>query len=123
MFKKILPSLPEENSFEFLILKNKKNIAQIINSIDFTNIENSYIAEELNTSIEALCSKIAAFGLDNDIYSKFEMLELESDSFKILLTKISSLDSSDSRTIKDLIAVLETIEFNINPEKKVSFPL
>ena len=113
LFKKILPSLPEENSFEFLILKNKKNIDQIINSIDFANIGNSYIAQELNTSIEALCSKIAAFGLDNDIYSKFELLELESDSFKILLTKISSLDSSDSRTIKDLISVLETIEFNI----------
>ena len=113
VFKKILPSIPEEGSFEFFLLKNQKNIDYIISSIDFTIIEKSYISKELNTSIKALCTKIAAFGLDNDIYSKFKLLELESDSFETLLTEIITLESRDSLKIKDLISLLETIENNI----------
>ena len=113
VFKKILPSIPEEGSFEFFLLKNQKNIDYIISSIDFTIIEKSFISKELNTSIKALCTKIAAFGLDNDIYSKFKLLELESDSFETLLTEIITLESRDSHKIKDLISLLEPIENNI----------
>jgi len=114
VFIKILPSLPEEGSFEFFIIKNKKELDVIINSIDFQNIERSYIAEELNVSIKALCSKISAFGLDNNIYSKFRFLELESDSFEALLTEINTLESCDEKRIQEFISLLEKIENNIH---------
>jgi site-specific recombinase len=117
-FKKILPSIPEEGSFEFFLIKNKKNIDYIISSIDFATIEKSYIPEELNLSIKALCSKIATFGLDSDIYSKFKLLELESHSFETLMTEIIKLESCDSHKINDLISLLETIENNIHSLRK-----
>lgn len=66
-FKKILPSIPLEGSFEFYIHKHKENTDQIIQIIEFNEIEKSYITRELNLSIKALCSKIAAIGLDNKI--------------------------------------------------------
>ncbi|MFA9390665.1 MAG: hypothetical protein ACERKD_12705 [Prolixibacteraceae bacterium] len=113
VFKKILPSVPEEGTIDFLLLKNKKDINSIISSIDFKNIYNSEIPKELDLSIKALCSKIAAFGLDNDISHKFKLLKLESDSFEMLLSQMIELESKDSHKVNDLITILDAIENNI----------
>lgn len=113
VFKKILPSTPEKGTVEFLLLKNKKHIAPVIDSIDFTNIESSSIAQDLNLSIKALCSKIAAFGLDSDISYKFKELKLERNSFETLLSRIIEPESYDAQNVKDLINNLEAIENDI----------
>ncbi|MCF8298986.1 MAG: site-specific recombinase [Saprospiraceae bacterium] len=113
VFKKILPSIPEEGTVDFLLFKNKKNINPIISLIDFKNIYSSQIPKELDLSIKALCSKIAAFGLDNDISHKFKLLQLESNSFETLLSQMIELESKDSHKIKDLITILDVIENNI----------
>ena len=113
VFKKILPSIPEEGTVEFLLFKNKYDISPIIHSIDFKNIYTGKILKELHTSIKALCSKITAFGLDNDISNKFKLLKLESDTFEMLLYQLVELESNDSQKIKDLISTLDAIENNI----------
>jgi site-specific recombinase len=113
VFKKILPPIPEEGTVEFLLFKNKNDINPIISSIDFNNIYSSQISKELDISIKALCSKIAAFGLDNDISNKFKLLKLESDSFDTLLSQMIELDSNDLPKIKDVITTLDAIENNI----------
>lgn len=113
VFKKILPSVPEEGTVDYLLFKNKKVINPIIRSIDFKNIYSSQIPEELDLSIKALCSEIAAFGLDNDINNKFRLLQLESNSFEMLLTQMVELENKDSHEIKDLITILDSIESNI----------
>ncbi len=113
VFKKILPSIPEEGTVEFLLFINNKDINPIISSIDFNNIYSSNIPKELDLSIKALCSKIAAFGLDNDINHKFKLLKLDSDSFETLLSQMIELESHDSHKIKDLITILDAIENNI----------
>ena len=114
VFKKILPSIPEEGTVAFLLFKNKKDINPIISSIDFKNIYSSQIPKELDLSIKALCSKIAAFGLDNDISHKFKLLKLESDSFEKLLSQMIELESNDPHKIKDLIIILDAIENSIH---------
>ena len=40
VFKKILATIPEEGTVEFLLFKNNKNINSIISLIDFKNIYN-----------------------------------------------------------------------------------
>ena len=113
VFKKILPSFPEKGTIEFLLLKNKKDITPVLDAIDFKNIENNQITKELNLSIKALCSKIAAFGLDSDISYKFKVLKLESDSFETLLSRIIERESLSPQNIKCLINNLDLIEHNI----------
>lgn len=118
IYRKILPSVPDEKSFEFFLLKNQNNIKHILNSIDFTKIENSIISDELNTSIKALCSKIAAFGLDSDIYTKLKLFRIESDPFRALLSEIHSLENCDSKKTQSFISLLERIESNIHSLRK-----
>jgi site-specific recombinase len=113
IFKKILPSIPEEGTVEFLLFKSRNNINSIISSIDFENIYSSKISEELDISIKALCSKIAAFGLDNNINNKFKLLKLDSDSFETLLSQMIQLESNDLHKIKELTSTLDAIENNI----------
>jgi len=113
VLKKILPSIPEEGTVDFLLFKNKYDINPIIRSIDFENIYSSQILKELDLSIIALCSKIAAFGLDNDISNKFKLLQLECNSIETLLSQIIELDSNDLPKIKELITTLDAIENNI----------
>lgn len=113
VFKKILPSIPEEGTVEFLLFKNKYDINPIIRSIDFKNIYSSQIPKELDLSIKALCSKITAFGLDNDINHKFRLLKFESDSFEMLLSQMIELENHDSHNNKNLIAILDAIEDKI----------
>lgn len=96
IFKKILPSVPDEGSFELFLLKNRTSVDTILDSIDFANIEDSYISRELDTSLKALCSKITAFGLDVNIYSKFHLLGLDSEPFKNLLSEMPELESQDA---------------------------
>lgn len=118
VFKKILPAVPDEETFEFFLLKNKRDIDVILDSFDFTTIERSNIANELDTSIKALCSKIVAFGLDNNIHAKFKQLELETLPFETLLTEIIHLENCDSSKINNFILLLETIENNIHALRK-----
>jgi len=118
LVKKIIPSVPPENSFEFFLLKNKKDIDYILSSIDFDGIKTSHIPQELILSIKALCSKISAFGLDNNICNKFKVLGIETASFELLLSQIAKLDSADSNKFKDLQPLLETIEKNIHLLRK-----
>lgn len=113
VFKKILPSIPEEGTVEFLLFKNKKDINPIISLIDFEAIYSTQIPQELNLSIKALCLKIAAFGLDNDINHKFRLLNLESDAFETLISQMVELESYDTLKTKELITILDRIENNI----------
>lgn len=113
VLKKILPSIPEEGAVEFLLFKNKYDINPIIRSIDFKDIYTSQILKELDLSIVALCSKITAFGLDNNITDKFKQLKLESDSFETLLYQLIEIDSNDLQKINELITTLDAIENNI----------
>jgi site-specific recombinase len=114
VFKKILPSVPEEGTLDFLLFKNNIDINHIISSIDFKNVYSSQIPKELDLSIKALCSEIVAFGLDSDINNKFRLLQLESKSFETLLYQMIELENKDSHSIKDLINILDSIESNIH---------
>jgi len=118
IFKKILPSIPDEGSFELFLLKNRKSVDSILDSIDFANIEDSYISLELDTSLKALCSKITAFGLDVNIYSKFRLLGLDSEPFKNLLSEMPELESQDAEKTRELSALLERIETNVHSLRK-----
>lgn len=118
VFKKVLPSIPEEGTFEFLLLKNQKDIDFVISSMDFENIESNYVCKELNLSIKALCLKIAAFGLDNEIIYRFKSLKLKSDSFEALIAEVTLLESNDYLKINTLISLLESIEDNIHSLRK-----
>ena len=85
----------------------------IISLIDFEAIYSTQIPQELNLSIKALCLKIAAFGLDNDINHKFRLLNLESGAFETLISQMVELESYDTLKTKELITILDRIENNI----------
>lgn len=118
VYKKILPSVPDEGSFELFLLRNRKSMDEVLSVIDLPKIEESYLSEELNTSLKALCSKVAAFGLDINIYSRFRLLGLDSGSFKTLLSQLGALDENESDQIKKIIHTLEKIEENIHSLRK-----
>ncbi len=118
LYKKILPSIPEEDTFEFFLFKNKKNIDYIFSTLDFNITDDNHISKDLTLSIKALCTKIAAFGLDSDILYKFNILNLNPSCFEILLNKMSTLDCRDDQKTRYLIHLLNEIENNINSLRK-----
>ncbi len=118
LYKKILPSVPEEDTFEFFLFQNKKNIDYIFSTLDFNITDNNHIYKDLTLSIKALCSKISAFGLDSDISYKFKILELNPQHFEILLNIMNTLDCRDDQKITYLIQLLNKIEDNINALRK-----
>ncbi len=118
LYKKLLPSIPEEDTFEYFLFKNKKDIDYIFSTLDFNITEENHISKDLTLSIKALCTKIAAFGLDSDINYKFKILKLNNRCFEILLNKMSTLDCRDDQKVRYLIHLLNDIENNITSLRK-----
>ncbi len=114
IYKKILPSFPEEDTFEYFLFKNKTNIDYIFSNLEFNITDDNHISKDLTLSIKALCSKISAFGLDSDISYKFKLLKLNQRCFEILLNRMSTLDCRDDQKVRYLIHLLNEIENNIN---------
>ena len=57
IYKKILPSFPEEDTFEYFLFKNKTNIDYIFSNLEFNITDDNHISKDLTLSIKALCSK------------------------------------------------------------------
>ncbi len=107
LFRKILPQIPDENTIEYFLLKSKDPKAEGLAFIDLETISKSGISDELDLSIKALGAKICTFGLDNNIKTKFNFLELDVSPFEALLSKFSAINTSDEASITELIGYLE----------------
>jgi|GEM_PF-801759 len=110
LFRKILPIIPAEDTIEYFLLNNDASISAILSIVKDKDISDSPIAEQLNLSIKALCSKVAAFGLDKDIKAKYNFIGLDSKPFESLLQKVNILDKYKKDKVEDLISSVSTIE-------------
>ncbi|QDO94542.1 hypothetical protein FNB79_11390 [Formosa sediminum] len=110
IFKKMLPNIPDTNTVEYVLLKQENPIPYVLDLIDFKTISTSHTAKQLDLSIKALCAKVVAFGLDNQIKAKIDYLELDVEPFTILLEKINYLYNCEREETLELINTLKAIE-------------
>lgn len=107
VFRKFLPLVPDQNSVEYVLCYQKSEISTLMDQLDLEQIEESPIVGQLDLSIEALCSKIAAFGLDNNIMAKYKALNLNSMPFENLHERINEIIGANR---KQTIAFKNTLE-------------
>lgn len=118
LVRKILPTVPDKNTAEYILLNNKPSIPFVLSLLDLNTISDSLISQQLDLSIKALCSKVIAFGIDSEIKAKYNSLNLESKPFENLLEKINNLVGCEKAETVDLITSLEAIEVLINKLRK-----
>lgn len=118
LYRKLLPSIPDADTVEYVLLNHNDSVSYVLSLIDFTTIANSSIAEELNLSIQALCTKVVAFGLDSNIKSKYSFLKLNSKPFEHLLQKVNKLSEYQEEETLQLINSLEAIELLVTDLRK-----
>lgn len=110
IYRKILPSIPDTDTVEYLLLKTDESIPDLISQMDFSTISDSDISRQLDLSIKALCTKVIAFGLDSNIKAKYNFIELNSKPFEILLNKVNKLSEFDEEEISQLFNSLKAIQ-------------
>lgn len=110
IFRKILPVVPEQHTLDYLLLQNKRGISMILDNLEYTTLAQSPIADQLNLAIKALCAKVVAFGLDNNIKSKYNILELNSEPFEHLLERVDQLHNCEEDLIVETLVSLQAIE-------------
>ncbi|MDW5290330.1 hypothetical protein [Formosa sp. PL04] len=112
-YRKILPSIPDENTVEYLLLNEDEPINFVLSLLDFSTISDSKTSQQLDLSIKALCAKVVAFGLDSNIKAKYNFLQLNSKPFEILLEKVNKLSEFEEEETLQLFNSLEAIELLI----------
>ncbi|WP_159023695.1 hypothetical protein [Formosa sp. L2A11] len=113
LYRKILPSIPDTNTIEYVLHSKANAVPYVLSLIDFNTLTDSAISEQLDLSIKALCAKVVAFGLDNNIKAKCDYLELKSNHFELLLQNTNNLSGSKKEDILELINSLNAIEILI----------
>jgi len=114
LFRKVLPTVPDTNTVEYILLLRENPIPYLVSQLDLSNLPNGLIPIQLNLSIKALCSKVVAFGIDSDIKAYYNSINLNSKPFESLLDKINNLSRNTKEETNDLLTSLEEIELLIN---------
>lgn len=121
LFRKVLPPVPEEGTVDYYLLGKKNAVAEALQLLDFEHISSSYIAIELDRSIKALGSKVAAFGMDNNMQAKFHFLGINAECFEVLLRELSSIspdNEPDISTILESLTEIDGIIFTLRERKR-----
>lgn len=108
--KKILPNIPNENTFEFLLASDNLSSQQALAQINFASIADSYVSEELDLAIKALGLKVIAFGLDSNVKAHFDFLEVSVSPFELLFDQIQNLKDCNDLELTKLNDALESSE-------------
>ncbi|MEM6398348.1 MAG: hypothetical protein AAF741_18495 [Bacteroidota bacterium] len=67
---KLLPPVPEKGTISYVLYNNRGEEESIRNQLPWGRMADQPLANELNRAIQALCAKLAAFGLDSAIKHK-----------------------------------------------------
>lgn len=113
IFRKILPVVPDEDTLEYVLLDKDDPVTFVLSHLDFDNIADSPISQQLDMSIKALCAKVVAFGLDSNIKAKYDSMEQDSKPFESLFEKLVDLTKSGKEEAMELLASLEAVELLI----------
>ncbi len=94
LFRKILPEIPAEDTFEFYLRagSNQKQIAEYTKTIQklLTDPTTSKsISNELDNAISGLSSRVISLVYDNEFQSIFERLDIDSSCYSKLLYRTS----------------------------------
>ncbi len=112
IFRKVLPVIPERHTIEYYLDNNNKWQGESGIDIEAVTKGNINISKQLDLAIKALCSKVIAFGLDNNLKAKFVHLDLEDSILEKFLDQIGATSDFNVDEI-DLIYSLEQIELLI----------
>lgn len=118
IFRKVLPPVPDRHTVEYILLERDDAVPFLLSQLDLQTISDSPISQQLDLSIKALCAKVIAFGLDNNIKAKYNFLGLDSQPFEDLIERADSLAKCEAEETKELIASLEDIERLITELRK-----
>jgi len=118
LFRKILPRVPEVDSVEYILCTKDGSVPYLLSLLEFENILDGQIFEELDLSIKALCSKVIAFGIDSDVKAKYDFLKLDSKAFESLLSRVNGLAECKRKEMVELISSLDEIELLTNELRK-----
>lgn len=96
IFKKFIPEIPEENTFEFYLKSqlDQGDLTSVIASLNeflLDQTTKTSITNDLNNAISALSSKVISFGFDREFQAIFEKLNIDSKCYNELLYQASSL--------------------------------
>lgn len=110
MIRKVLPTVSSSNTIEYYLLNQDISIPDLILQLDSTLLGQSNVPQQLNLSIKALCTKVIAFGLDNNLESKFKYLGLDDKVFAVLLENVAAISDFSSADLEDIKISLKRIE-------------
>ncbi len=110
LLRKVLPQVPDSDTVEFVLLDQENPVPLLLSRLDLKTVATSPIAQQLDLSIQALCAKVVAFGLDNHIKAKYNSIELDSKPFETLLARVNTLPGCPREDTEALIANLKAIE-------------
>lgn len=110
LYRKILPIVPDSDTIEYILLHKTDPIQAALSVVDFDNIVDGPVMKQLNLSIKALCTKVAAFGLDNNIRAKYHFLGLDAQAFEDLIVQVNGLSECKNTEISAVIKCLASIE-------------
>ena len=117
IFRKFLPKIAHQESFEYYLqtlegvdAKREGALVLVSELLNDSNLRGQLI-EELDRSIEALVLKIASFGLDHEISSKYDQLAIDTDCYRTLSRIIADVKNHRTENLQlALSEVKETIE-------------
>ncbi|MEM8583294.1 MAG: hypothetical protein AAGF87_03440 [Bacteroidota bacterium] len=105
---KILPPVPEEGTINYELLKNASQEKALLESLPWGNISQHPLCTELDQAIQALCSKLAAFGLDSFIKHKLaKELEEAPCPFQKIFEISHKLEGINEHLVFDLDEALQ----------------
>ena len=118
LFRKILPEIPAEDTFEFYLRagSNQKQIAEYTKTIQklLTDPTTSKsISNELDNAISGLSSRVISLGYDNEFQSIFERLDIDSSCYSKLLYQTSIISNENLTDKQELIENLDEISDTI----------
>lgn len=114
IFRKIIPEIPEEDTFEFYLRSySTQNYSTVYKKTVDELLSNpatkATIKNDLDKAITSLSSKIISYGFDHKFQTIFEKLNIDSSFYKKLLHQVSHLSEESIIHKQDLLENLEEI--------------
>lgn len=117
--RKVLPLVPEAGTIEYFLVKNDHSVDAAIGLLDFDTIASGAIAKDLDLSIKALGAKIVAFGLDRSIKAKFNLVDLTTNPFVLLMEALQSPPGTTTTSESEaLLAALNSVAYTMTAFRK-----
>ncbi|MFD1614614.1 hypothetical protein [Gelatiniphilus marinus] len=118
IFRKFIPQIPEQHSFEFYLNSQLKQstVNSIVDELSQLLAQPAYqasVAKDLNHAISGLCSQIISYGLDHEFQSFFDKLNIDSKCYKELLGLASALSADDNIEVRKIQYVLDEVSNTI----------